>query len=150
MLEHQLPVLPPFEHYWQEISNVFAWLEGQQALEPLHAFPVGKDVDAVWRPPATIWSWGVGSLLESIRFAAANHLCVELNYQGTWCTIEPYSLRQTRDGFLLLHAIRANSREHYSYRVDRIAGVRVTNQPFSPVYLVEFAQAETLMAPPHS
>lgn len=147
MLEHQLPMLPPFEHYWQELANVFAWLEGSLYLAPLAAFPMRDDTDSAWRPPATIWSWGSGSPLETVRFAAANHLCVELEYQGKSRIIEPYSLRQTRDGHLLLHAIRVDSREHRSYRVDRIARVRVTNQPFSPVYLVEFAQTGSIMAP---
>ena len=50
MLEHQLPALPPFDHYWQELSNVFAWLEDQQVLAPLPAFPVSSDVDASLAP----------------------------------------------------------------------------------------------------
>ena len=32
------------------------------------------------------------SFLEIIRFAAANHLCVDLEYQGSVRRIEPYSL----------------------------------------------------------
>ncbi len=147
MLEHQLPALPPFEHYWQELGNVFSWLEEKQELAPLAVFPMAPDTDTAWRPPATIWSWGAGSPLESIRFAAANHLCVELVYQGKSRIIEPYSLRRTREGNLLLHALRADSHEHRSYRVDRIAGVSVTNRPFSPVYLVEFAQTGSIVAP---
>ena len=35
------------------------------------------------------------STLEIIRFAAANHLCVDLTYDGSVRRIEPYSLRQT-------------------------------------------------------
>jgi len=33
--------------------------------------------------------------LEIIRFAAVNHLCVDLTYDGSVRRIEPYSLRQT-------------------------------------------------------
>ncbi len=148
MLEHQLPALPPYEHYWRELENVFAWLEGRYSLEPLPAFPTPEA--GTWRPPATIWSWGPGSPLETIRFAAANHLCVELGYNGQTRAIEPYSLRQTRDGYLLLYGLRTDSRALRSYRVDRISSVRITTQPFEPVFMVEFAQAEPLMLPPNS
>lgn len=34
--------------------------------------------------------------LETIRFAAANRLCVDLGYKGETRRIEPYSLRRTR------------------------------------------------------
>lgn len=146
MLEHQLPALPPFEHYWQEIDNVFAWLESRFVLEPLPEFPI-EDADS-WRPPATIWSWGPGNPLETIRFAAANHLCVELGYNGKTRLVEPYSLRRTRAGFLLLYAVRLDSRALRSYRVDRIYNVRITNQPYRPAYRVEFVQSGPLMAPP--
>jgi hypothetical protein len=50
--------------------------------------------------------------LETIRFAASNHLCVKLGYHGTQRIIEPYSLRRTQDGNLVLHAVRVDNREH--------------------------------------
>ena len=54
------------------------------------------------------------STLEIIRFAAANHLCVDLTYDGSVRRIEPYSLRQTAEGNFVLHAIRSDSGEHRS------------------------------------
>lgn len=77
----------------------------------------------------------------------ANRLCVELRYGGKVRVIEPYSLRRTRDGHLLLHAVRADNRGHRSYRLDRIQGVRVTSRAFRPVYAVEFAPAGPISAP---
>jgi predicted DNA-binding transcriptional regulator YafY len=62
------------------------------------------------------------STLEIIRFAAANHLCVDLTYDHSVRRIEPYSLRQTAEGYFVLHAIRSDSGEHRSYRVDRMQG----------------------------
>jgi len=50
------------------------------------------------------------STLEIIRFAAANHLCVDLRYDGSVRRIEPYSLRQTAEGYFVLHAIRSGFR----------------------------------------
>jgi hypothetical protein len=75
--------------------------------------------------------------LEIVRFAGANHLCVDLTYDGQVRRIEPYSLRQTSEGNYVLHAIRSDSSEHRSYRVDRMQAASVTSQTFSPRYLVE-------------
>ncbi len=75
--------------------------------------------------------------LEIIRFAAANHLCVDLSYDGSVRRIEPYSLRQTAEGNYVLGAIRSESGEYRSYRVDRIQSATVTSQVFAPRYAVE-------------
>jgi WYL domain len=84
------------------------------------------------------------STLEIIRFAAANHLCVDLRYDGSVRRIEAYSLRQTAEGYFVLHAIRSDSGEHRSYRVDRMQGATVTSQVFSPRYAVELTSTGPL------
>ena len=97
-----------------------------------------------WAPPPTVYTWGTGVPLETARFAAANYLCVELGYQGSLRVIEPYSLRSTSEGRLVLHALRADSRQPRSYRVDRIESLRVTTQPFRPTYAVELSASGPL------
>ncbi len=150
MLGHQLPALPPLESFWDELPTIFAWLEGAVPAAVLPAVPMAEGEEASWRPPPTVATWRQGVPLESVRFAAANLLCVELTYGGDRRLIEPYSLRRTRDGRLLLHAVKADSREHRSYRVDRIQAVTVTKRPFRPVYAVEFSQAGPIVAQPSS
>jgi hypothetical protein len=86
--------------------------------------------------------------LEIIRFAAANHLCVDLQYDGDVRRIEPYSLRQTEEGNYVLHSIRSDSGQHRSYRVDRIEGASVTGQSFAPRYLVELTPEGPLPVSP--
>ena len=88
------------------------------------------------------------STIEIIRFAAANHLCVDLRYDGSVRRIEPYSQRQTADGYLVLHAIRSNSGEHRSYRVDRMQDATVTSQVFMPRYAVELTSTGALAIAP--
>lgn len=51
--------------------------------------------------------------------------------------VEPYSLRQTQDGNLVLFVVNDHG-ELRSYRIDRIAGVRPTSTPFTPQFVVEF------------
>lgn len=149
MLAYQLPVLPPFEQFWQELPKVFEWL--YKVTEKIVAVPIssmGKAIDTSWRMPAMAQAWNRNIPLETIRFAAANRLCVNLAYQGTWRLIEPYSLRKTRDGNLLLYAVKHNTREDRSYRVDRIQNTQVTDTPFTPKYAIELTASGPISAPP--
>lgn len=148
MLGHQLPALPPFEQFWDELPTLFDWLDGRARPADLDAIAMDADEEVGWTPPPTVGTWGQGFSLEAVRFAAANRLCVDLGYQGTRRLIEPYSLRRSRVGYLLLHALRADTRQHRSYRVDHIQSVTVTTRPFRPVYAIEFASAGPLSAPP--
>lgn len=146
MLGHQLPTLPSFQQFWDELPSLFEWLSGAE-LPILPPLGVGADTDSMWSPPPTFWETGPGAPLEPVRFAAINRLCVDLTYLGSTRLIEPYSLRRTSDGFILLHAIKVDSRQHRSYRLDRIQGVAVTNRPFKPVYALEFTPSGAVLAP---
>ena len=148
MLAHQLPSLPPFASFWEELPRLFEWLEGAASPIELDSIPDLGEVDTEWNPPPTVWVWGQGVPLETVRFAAANHLCIDLGYQGSSRLIEPYSLRRTKAGQLLLYAVEADTGEIRSYRVDRIESVKVNAMPFKPRFAVEFTGSDSLMAPP--
>ena len=147
MLAHQLRALPDFEYFWTEVPVLFAWLNGEEQVEELQPIPLSED-EHLWTPPPTFWASGPGSLLDPVRFAAVNRLLVDLGYNGQHRRIEPYSLRRTRASKILLHAIRADSGENRSYRIDRIQSVTVTNHPFTPRFVVEFPVAGAIPAPP--
>jgi len=157
MLSHQLPSLPPVEAFWTELPALFAWIEEGRQPAVRAAYPLAAG-DIVIRPPAgTLSIPGMASTapLEVIRFAASNRLCVELDYvdeqgnRGTR-TIEPYSLRRTQAGDIILHAVRADNQQHRSYRVDRIRGARATQRTFTPRYAIELTPAGPISAPPSS
>jgi len=61
--------------------------------------------------------------------------------------IEPYSLRRTNDGYLLLYAVKAMTGELRAYRVDRIQSIQVTTTTFRPRYPIEFTSAGSMVAP---
>lgn len=148
MLAHQLPALPPIDMFVGELEAMFKWLHG--AVAPTTLPPIGgdgEDIDTSWTPPPTVWSWGKGVVLEPIRFAGANRLSVDLTYQGSVRRIEPYSLRRTRAGALLLYAVKAETGAIRSYRVDRIQGIHVTTSPFVPRFAVEFTPSALLARP---
>lgn len=149
MLSHQLPVLPPLNDFWDALPEIFNWL-ASGAPVPQRAFiQRGIDETPVYsrtlpmRIPAPS-----RSTLEIIRFAAANHLCVDLTYDNSVRRIEPYSLRETVEGNYILGAIRNDSGEYRSYRVDRMQGAIVTSQAFNPRYAVELTTTGMLNVAP--
>ena len=148
MLAHQLPALPPFAQFWGELPAVFDWLHGAIEQATPRSIPaMGGAMDETWHPPPMVQAWHANVPLEIIRFAAANHLCVNLTYQGSQRLIEPYSLRRTQEGNLLLHAVKHQTGEPRSYRVDRIQGAEATQEPFVPRYAIEFSASGPLSAP---
>lgn len=149
MLAHQLPQLPPFTSFWEELPALFEWLEGRWTREVFASALAERDeeTDKSWTPPATVWTWGAGVPVESLRFAAANRLCVDLGYDGTIRRIEPYSFRRTKTGKILLYAVKVQTRESRSYRLDRIQSIQVTNQPFRPTFRVEITGSGHLPVP---
>lgn len=149
MLGHQLPVLPPLNDFWDALSEIFGWLTGAAEAPQRALIQHGPGEVAV---RTRVLPMGVPvpsrSTLEIIRFAAANYLCVDLTYDGSVRRIEPYSLRQTLEGNFVLHAVRSDSGEHRSYRVDRMQAAAVTPQVFTPRYVVELSSTGPLTVAP--
>ncbi len=153
MLDHQLPDLLPVDAFWNALPEVFAWLDG--AAEPaLPAMEMGSD-HALVRDRFVDLPQGryPQNFIETIRFAAANRLIVELDYEdmdGNRSTreIEAYSLRRTADGNVLLMAVRAQDGQPRSYRVESIFGAKTTQKSFSPRYPVELTPIGPQTIPP--
>lgn len=150
MLGHQLPALPPVESFWNALPEFFGWLAGTRTPATLIAYPLAAG-DQVLRIPAGAFRLPgrTTPFIEVIRFAAANHLCVDLDYvseegRRSTRTIEPYSLRRTQEGNIVLHAVRSQNQQHCSYRVDRILGAHVTQRTFIPRYTVELTPSGPL------
>ncbi len=157
MLAHQLPVCPPFSDFWNALPQVFAWLESKAEVVALPSIAgsiaaTPEGVDETWHAPAMISRWGYASPLEAIRFAAVNRLLVELEYENergerSTRAIEPYALRRTRQGDLLLYAVRSDTGSVRSYRVDRIRAARAQQQTFVARYAIELTASGPLDAP---
>jgi predicted nucleotidyltransferase component of viral defense system len=147
MLGHQLPSLPPFEHFWQELPDLFEWLYSIVPKVVHIPIPALVETDVEWQPPSMVRAWHTTVPLEAIRFAAANHLCVNLHYRGTRRLIEPYSLRRTKEGNILLHALKHNTGESRSYRIDHIQDAEITKISFKPKYTIELIPSGPISAP---
>ncbi len=59
----------------------------------------------------------------------------------------PYSLRRSKEGNILLFALRHESKEWRAYRVDRIQGAEVTQTSFVPAHAVELTPAGPISMP---
>jgi hypothetical protein len=150
MLGHQLPKLPPFESFWSVMPDFFSWLASGIAAPPAPVAPLALD-EQVFRPAVGLLrrQGAVGSSsLETIRFAAANRLCVDLHYQGSVRRVEPYSLRRTRAGAILLYVIRTEDGEPRSYRLDRIERAAITDELFVPRFAIELTPGDSVWIPP--
>ena len=95
-----------------------------------------------WEAPQAIASWHQKFPLELLRYAGANRLKVEIDYRAAQGrqgprVVEPYSLRRTADGLLVLFVVNDHGQLR-SYRVDHIAGIRPTASTFTPRFRVEF------------
>ena len=142
-LAHQLPALPPFDSFWNELSAFFTWLEHPESVAALkETIPVSAG-----EIHANFWRKGAGepqaNMLDLIRFAAVNRLCVELDYRkenGIRRTylIEPYSLRATADNNLILYGVKLPAAQIRGFRTDRILGATVTGNAFVPRYSIDF------------
>ena len=154
MLGHQLPALPPVESFWDALPEFFGWLAGTRAPVAVAPYPLAAG-DQVLRIPAGAFRLPGRStpFIEVIRFAAANRLCVNLDYvdeQGRRDTrsIEPYSLRSTQEGNTVLKAVRSQDQQDRTYRVDRIVGAQIMQRTFTPRYTVELTPTGPLTVPP--
>ena len=149
MLSHQLPALPPLNDFWDALPEIFTWLMSGASIPQRATIQHGAGEIAVRTRvlPMNI-PFRSRSNLEIIRFAAANYLCVDLAYESSVRRIEPYSLRQTAEGNYVLGAIRSDSGEYRSYRVDRMQGATVTSQVFAPRYAVELTAIGPLAVAP--
>ena len=139
MLDHQLPALLPVASFWDALPEIFAWLEG--AVAPILAPMALGAADAVIRERIISLPAGSAgqSLIEIVRFAAANRLLVEIDYRdqkGVRSTraIEAYSLRRSKAGDVLLMAVRADNGQSRSYLVNSIFGGTSHSANFLPTF----------------
>jgi predicted nucleotidyltransferase component of viral defense system len=147
MLAHQLPRLPPINGMLARLAAALAWLTPipvavRTAPPPLPA-PATESIVA----PDSARLWRSGVPLEAVRFAGANHLLVRFLYSGKVRTLEPYSLRRSGRGNLLLYGWELESGQIKAFDVAKISQLSTTDRSFTPRYRVEFSPGAAVAAP---
>ena len=142
MLSHQLPALPPFVTFWNELPIFFTWLENGITPQSPPAY-IGDAGERIIRERTLLLpvSAKVKACIEIIRFAASNLLCVDLDYRGHIRRIEPYSLRFNGEGNIILGVYDVDKNEYDGCLVDNIQGAEITDQVFNPRFAIELMPA---------
>lgn len=148
MLGHQLPQLPPIESMLDRVDRLLEWVERQIELPArrLKAPPVRANQELVAPPGMTYWQAGVG--LEAIRFAGVNRLMVEFSYNGRRRLVEPYSLRRSSTGNLLLYGWQQGATHIKAFNISKISNLKVTGSTFNPRYRIELASVTQVSSLP--
>lgn len=137
MLGHQLPALPPFEEHIARVANLLDWIDDPAWARSV--LPRIGEPGASVLAPAGATYWGAGVPLEVLRFAGVSRLLVEFGYKGKLRRVEPYSLRRSSSGDLLLYAWEVGATHIKAFSVSEIRQLQVTAQAFRPRYEIEFA-----------
>ena len=156
-LGHQVQILPSAESFYSELRSALSWwidaVPIEKALPTISNEAGEKSLPRIYFPEAITQSFerfGMGRqadrfnnhLLDNIRYAARNRLCVEITYHGITRLVEPYSLRQPRTGDVLLYIYELKRGSGpgagiKAYKIQEIENATVTHQGFSPRYVVE-------------
>ena len=161
-LDHQLQVLPPSMDYFKDIPDSLAWwmdesyavqelptITSSDPVVPKRRFMRGYDfappsrrVGAGTKATAPYLGSPFSQHLDKIRFAARNHLLVEVIYKEIPRLVEPYSLRRPSTGNLLLyvHEVRrgrAIGGGIKAFMVNKIQSAEVTPNVFTPRHVIE-------------
>jgi predicted nucleotidyltransferase component of viral defense system len=140
MLAHQLPALPELSALLERFEGLLTWLEPMRVRErpALQPATFGRSPPPPLVGPRGVQYWRAGVPLETIRFAGANRLMIRFHYNGIPRLAEPYSLRRPATGNLLLYALERGSTHIKAFNVAKIRNLEISNQSFTPQYLVEF------------
>lgn len=151
MLAHQLPQLPPVDGVIERIvGGLLDWLDRPLPVAPILLQPVAAraDEEPLAAPGRGFWGSSFGPALESIRFAGANRLLVEFEYSGKHRVVEPYSLRRSRAGNVLLYAFELAAGHIKAFDLSKISNLRAASNRFQPRYAVELGVGSPAFIPP--
>lgn len=140
-LSHQIPILPPVNSYIEDIKNAISWWLEPKKYQILKKIPKvsGKVIPRELFPKAAS---ALSSIIEKIRFASQNKLCVLISYNNSDRLIEAYSLRFSKTRNKILHGweIEKDNKtinKQKNYNLDQITSATITNQLFSPRWEIE-------------
>jgi predicted nucleotidyltransferase component of viral defense system len=160
-LSHQLPVLPPVESFYDNLQVELSWwldeinlepvlpklgITSSESVEPKVHFPSGKGIYqrrlGIGKVVNNSEDTETGSILDQVRYAARNRLCIAFEYSGTRRVAEPYSLRRPRTGNLLLYVFERNKGGYIggginAFQLNRINNIEILQEAFQPRFAVE-------------
>lgn len=151
MLAHQLPVLPVLTELLARLSPLLGWINTPDFISPVTELASSTTTsDRIPIRSAGLYYSASHPNLEIIRFAGSSRLMLSYEYNGKSRLVEPYSLRQSSTGKILLYAWEISSGQIKAFDVNLMSAVSATNQSFSPRYQVELTDTSDSYIPPIS
>ncbi len=148
MLAHQLPALPPLESFWVDLEPFFEWING--GLKEQQLVSQTEEDGKIFRPGRISGAYSLDAVVQKIQFAAANRVCVEIEYNGKIRIIEPLSFRQARSGNKLFFGYERGAENHpKSFTLSKIQSASITNMPYTEKqYAIEINASGYVVMPP--
>lgn len=143
-LAHQLPALPNFENFWEELTGFFEWLDNPiNIANTKNSIPAKFDNEVNCTPDALRLKDINMFIFETICFAAINYLSVEIYYQEetniNHYLVEVYALRENNQNAVYLYTVvlSEHKEEVRIFRIEQIKRVIISHQHYKPRYLIE-------------
>ena len=146
MLAHQLPNLPSLESFWKDIGPFFDWLNS--TLKEEKTLSPTSSKETIFQPGRIANAYSMDTVLQRIQFAAANRVCVTIQYSNKSRTVEPLSFRRSQDGNRLFYAFERDSEQVKAYSLSKIQDLTVTNLSYTEKYPVEISPSGSISMPP--
>ena len=146
MLTQQLPHLPPYNSYWQDLPPFFDWLNGHLVEDKLVS--ISEKDEIIFHPGRIRDSQTTNFLVHKIQFAAANRVCIKLRYHNKTRTVEPISFRTARSGNRLFYGFERNVNHPKAYSTSEIQSVEITNIVYKEKYPIEINTSGFISIPP--
>ena len=147
MLAHQLPALPPLESFWIDLDPFFQWIEGSLIEQQLVSL---SELDGeIFQPDRISSAYSINAVIHKIQFAAANRVCIELQYHNKTRIIEPLSFRQAKSGNKVFYGFEKDRDSPKSFSLSKIQAVTITNLSYRErQYPIEINASGHIMMPP--
>jgi predicted nucleotidyltransferase component of viral defense system len=142
-LGHQLPVLPGFETFWEELVPFFEWLNAKSQINKLTDIQPQERKQSIFDIQTLGPNHPKMKLLDCLQFCSINRLCAEIHYlqedkQKKLYTVEPYSLRISDEKHLVLHCLDYKTKEIMVLPLERILTTHYSTIHFLPAYQIDF------------
>ncbi len=146
-LKHQMPVLPSFKSFLDELPDVLLWLtcgiDTSSSRQLACIFGNARNIKHISVFDETIS--GIHKLtFNRIRMAASNRLLVRFIYDQIIYHVECYSFGQNPDGLLILGTKITEKDGLVMFHFEKIQKLEVKNESFFPQFKINIGSSTTV------
>jgi predicted DNA-binding transcriptional regulator YafY len=125
------------DQFWNRLRSLFTPQTQQRQPQPHRQVPVPTPQVQPQPVAPEQGPLSVSQKLNMIGEAARARRMLEITYEGVSRLVEPYSMRQGRNGALFYGWCNIHSKIH-SFKPEKIEELKISEFPFSPRWPVEW------------